>query len=79
MLGVLYAFIALIIAPFALLVALFAKDASGSHVVFAVFLPVLYGFGGFIGGMIVAAMYNLVAKWTGGIEFEVRDAIPPAA
>ena len=78
-LGVLYAFIALIIAPFALLVALFAKDASGSHVAFAVCLPVLYGFVGFIGGMIMAAIYNLVAKWTGGIEFEVRDATPPAA
>ena len=79
MLGVLYAFIALIIAPFALLVGLFAKDASGAHVVFAVSLPILYGVAGFISGMIVAALYNLVAKWTGGFEFEVRDAKPPAA
>jgi hypothetical protein len=76
-LGFLYGFIALIIAPFALLVALFAKDASGAHVVFAVCLPVLYGFVGFISGIIVTALYNLITKWTGGIEFEVRDATPP--
>jgi len=76
-LGALYGFIGLIIAPFALLVALFAKDASGSHVLFSVSLPVLYGFAGFIGGIIMAALYNLIAKWAGGLEFEVRD-IPPA-
>lgn len=28
---------------------------------------------GFIGGLIGAALYNLVAKWTGGLEFEVSD------
>jgi hypothetical protein len=76
-LGALYGFIALIIAPFALLVALFAKDASGSHVLFSIFLPVLYAVVGFISGIIVAALYNLIVKWTGGIEFEVRD-VPPA-
>jgi hypothetical protein len=31
--------------------------------------PVGYFVAGFIGGIIVAALYNLVAGWTGGIEF----------
>jgi hypothetical protein len=37
-----------------------------------VMLPVFYGILGFIGGAIVAAAYNLVAGWAGGIELDVR-------
>ena len=80
-LGALYGFIALIIAPFALLVALFGNGDDASHfgrVLFSIFLPVLYAVVGFISGIIVAALYNLIVKWTGGIEFEVRD-VPPVA
>jgi Transmembrane domain of unknown function (DUF3566) len=33
-------------------------------------LPIFYGVLGFIGGLIYAALYNLVAKWTGGLEIE---------
>ena len=32
---------------------------------------------GFIGGVIAAAVYNLVAKWTGGLEITLSDAPPP--
>jgi len=39
-----------------------------------IFLPLLYAAMGFIGGVIAAAIYNVVAKWTGGIEFTVEDA-----
>jgi hypothetical protein len=38
---------------------------------FTVMIPVLYGVMGFIGGIIGALIYNLVAKWIGGIEVEV--------
>ncbi len=35
-------------------------------------MPVIYGAMGFIGGVIGAAVYNLVASWIGGIELEVE-------
>jgi Transmembrane domain of unknown function (DUF3566) len=38
----------------------------------ALFMPVIYGVMGFIFGVIGAAIYNLVAGWTGGIEVEVE-------
>jgi len=36
------------------------------------FMPVIYGVMGFIFGVIGAAIYNLVARWIGGIEVEVE-------
>ena len=36
-------------------------------------LPVLYGVGGFIGGAITAALYNVVASLVGGIELELQQ------
>ncbi|MGD1087251.1 MAG: hypothetical protein ABR955_00795 [Verrucomicrobiota bacterium] len=41
---------------------------------FLIFLPVIYAVIGFIGGAIAALIYNLVAKWTGGIEFTTEEA-----
>jgi hypothetical protein len=77
-LAILYGFIGLIFVPFFLLMALFGDKAGAPGafrgVFFALFFPFLYAIGGFIGGVIMAALYNLVAKWTGGFEFEVRDA-----
>jgi hypothetical protein len=37
-----------------------------------ILMPVIYGVMGFIGGVIGAAVYNLVARWIGGIELEVE-------
>ena len=34
--------------------------------------PIIYGVMGFIGGVIMAALYNLFARWIGGIEVEVE-------
>ena len=45
-------------------------------VVFAVFTPLFYAGAGFISGIITAALYNLVAKWTGGVRYTV--VIDPA-
>lgn len=42
-----------------------------------ILIPFLYAAAGFIGGIIVAAVYNLIAKWTGGIEFTLADASQP--
>ena len=35
--------------------------------------PILYGAGGWIGGIIGAALYNLVARWVGGIRVELEQ------
>ncbi len=48
--------------------------ALGAIGVFAViFFPIMYGIIGFIGGLIYAALYNLVAGWTGGIEMRLEQ------
>ncbi len=35
-------------------------------------LPVFYGIIGFIGGVIMAAVYNVAARFVGGLELEVE-------
>jgi hypothetical protein len=35
-----------------------------------IILPIFYGVGSFIMSAIYAALYNLAAKWVGGIEIE---------
>jgi hypothetical protein len=41
-----------------------------------VFLPILYGIFGFIGGMIYALLYNLAAGVIGGLELEIESRTP---
>ena len=82
-LGVLYGILSLLVVPFVLLAAVLgSKTDVPAPAVFgvglAILLPVLYAAAGFIGGIIGAALYNLIAKWTGGFEVEVRD-LPLAA
>lgn len=36
--------------------------------------PLIYGLVGFIGGVIAAWIYNIIAKMTGGLEFTLEDA-----
>ena len=77
-LGILYGILSLVIVPFFLLAAVFGSKAGGPSpaifgVGFAIVFPVLYAVLGFIGGVISAALYNLIAKWTGGFEFETQD------
>jgi hypothetical protein len=38
---------------------------------YAVCLPIIYAIMGFIGGAIAAAVYNLVARFVGGIKLEL--------
>jgi hypothetical protein len=80
-LAVLYGILSLIFVPFFLIAAVIGAKSGGSApavfgVGFAILMPVLYTAAGFIGGVISAALYNLIAKWTGGFEFEVRDVAP---
>jgi hypothetical protein len=80
MLAVMYGAMGLILCPFFLLFSLFAPHPQGQHNTamfmfgtgFALMLPVLYACFGFIGGVISGLIYNLIAKWIGGIEVEVE-------
>jgi hypothetical protein len=62
--------------PFSL-IGTFAGHAAGPFFPFAggffiIIFPILYGVMGFIMTAISCAIYNLVAKWTGGIEVEIE-------
>ena len=55
--------------------------SRGGALAMAVALPFLYGFAGLILGPLIAWIYNLSARWTGGLELEFSDAAhgrPPA-
>ena len=87
MLGALYACMGLIFLPFFALAAVagaFAPSSqqsagapapalfAGMMFGFGIFMPIIYGVMGFVGGIIAAALYNLFARWIGGIEVEVE-------
>jgi len=82
--GVLYAFFGLIIGAIIALVSLAGMAASVAAesgapawmgalfgVGAVIFMPILYGCLGLIGGLIVGALYNFVAGFTGGVEVEL--------
>jgi hypothetical protein len=83
-LGVIYGVMSLIFAvPIFLIFSLVgaASARGGAHPlpviftgVFVIFVPFIYAAFGFIGGAIAALVYNLVAKWTGGVEFTTEAA-----
>ncbi|HEX7546243.1 MAG TPA: hypothetical protein VF368_05920 [Gemmatimonadaceae bacterium] len=78
--GVLYALLGVIIGvPVVLFMSSVAKTTSGIPGVGSgvgigtlVMMPVIYGVGGFVSGAVIAALYNLVAGWTGGIAIELE-------
>ncbi|NOZ47353.1 MAG: hypothetical protein GXO79_11315 [Chlorobi bacterium] len=64
--------------PFGLMSTMLGGDAFPGFPfggLFLVFVPFIYGIIGFIMTAVSCLIYNLVAKWTGGIEleFEVMD------
>ena len=84
-LGILYAILALVIAVPLFLIMSLAGAAGAAHGgqqalpaifsgVFLIFLPIIYGVIGFIGGLLAALVYNLSAKMTGGVEFQVQES-----
>jgi len=83
--GAVYGAMGLLAIPIAL-VAGFASLASGQQtgamsgiafVAFGLFAPFFYGGLGFVFGALGAWVYNLMAKWLGGIQIELGE--PPAA
>lgn len=78
--GALYAVMTSIFVPIGLLAFAFRGQSGAVNAfggIFFIFAPVIYGILGFIAGIIAAAVYNLVVKFTGGLEFEVRDVQQP--
>jgi hypothetical protein len=78
--GLMYACMGLIFAPFFLVFGLLASAAGQTKnplagifgIGFAVLCPVLYGVMGFIAGLLGALLYNLLAGWVGGFELEME-------
>jgi hypothetical protein len=50
-----------------------AALTAGLMLAVGIFMPIFYAVFGFIFGIISAAIYNLVARWVGGIEVEVEQ------
>ncbi|HJX70701.1 MAG TPA: DUF3566 domain-containing protein [Bacteroidales bacterium] len=46
---------------------------AGLGIASIIILPIVYAIFGFLLGIIGAALYNLIAKWVGGIKIELKD------
>jgi hypothetical protein len=86
---VIYGCLGLVFIPFALIggLASFARGAGAiggiGFLALAILAPVFYAGMGFLMGAITALIYNLAAKWMGGIEIQleavgVTSSIPAA-
>ena len=75
-LGLLYAIMGLIVGALLAVLSLFGFNVADETVFFfgvasIIIFPILYGVGGFIGGLITALFYNLIAGKIGGLEVEL--------
>jgi hypothetical protein len=71
-LGLLYGIMGLFVVPLILMAGMFAPNRQGNlGVGFALAVPVLYGFMGFVFTAIGCALYNWVASLVGGIEIKL--------
>ena len=75
-LGALYFFLGLIFAVvFWLIASVVPQEAMGEDAAlfgtgFLMAMPLLYGLIGVVFGALIAWLYNTVAGWTGGLEFD---------
>jgi hypothetical protein len=80
--GIIYAIVGLILGGLFSFIALVgtAFSDSPSSALFGVgaviILPIIYGGLGFVGGALMAWLYNVVASWIGGIEMEFEEERP---
>lgn len=80
MLAILYGIMGLLFLPFFLIMSAVSTQLPPEQRVgmmafgvgFAVAAPLMYAAMGFVFGVVGAWIYNLVAKWVGGIEVEVE-------
>jgi hypothetical protein len=86
MMGLIQACLGVVLIPFFLLVGLAGTLAGRQEsplagtvgLVLAFCMPIFYGVLGFVMGAIGAALYNLFAKWIGGIEVLVEPQVQSA-
>jgi len=52
---------------------LFGNEKLKILAIIYILMPIMMGIFGFVFFVIFAAIYNLLAKWFGGIEVEVKD------
>jgi hypothetical protein len=76
--GLLYAILGLVFGAFISLIAAMGNFGHGGAaspflgVAAVVFAPVAYGIMGFVMTLILAALYNALAKLVGGVEIDIR-------
>jgi hypothetical protein len=78
--ALIYGVMGLLFWPFILIGSLFSAHLGSQQrsgmmafgVGFVLFIPILYAGIGFIAGVVGAFVYNVIAKWVGGIEVEVE-------
>jgi hypothetical protein len=83
-LGVLYAVLGLFVGVIFAIVSVFgglAAQAESQGTPLAglllgvgalVFMPIIYAVLGFVGGLLVAVIYNFVARFVGGVELDLK-------
>lgn len=75
-LGLLYAILGFIFGAVMSVISVATTGFEGAGMMFGVgaivFIPIVYGLGGFVGGYITAWIYNFAAKRVGGIEIETE-------
>lgn len=80
--AILYGAMGLLFIPFFLIMSAFSTQLPAEQragmmiggVGFAIAAPLLYAAMGFVVGAVGALIYNLIAKWVGGLEVELADA-----
>ena len=82
--AVLYAFLGLIEALFFIPMLALSPPSSAPNAIppamkplfgvgALIILPILFAIAGFIGGVILALLYNLVTRWTGGLQIQIEQ------
>lgn len=76
--GVLYALMGLVFIPISILLSIFGLKFGGFGIVMGFVMAIVYGVIGFVFGAIGCWIYNQIASWTGGVEFELVEPGTPA-
>ena len=71
MLGILYGVLGLVFMPLFLLGGLFGGEEAVFGAMFGLFIPVCYALIGVVSGAVGSVVYNLIAGWIGGLEFDL--------